>query len=228
MAFILKSKTPTEQSQAAREVNGLAGFNLSDLADEGRSRLEQCRAQVRTMLADAEQESQSIFQQAEARGYQAGLEQAAIDADKKLQAAAEQRAKDSLALIRDAVTQLHESYQAWMQQYAEVLSRTSLAAAERIVRRKLEQEPEIVVAWAAEAVRSTRASASLTVVVHPETLAQLGPEFDKLLSAPELPEQTHVEADEALDRNSVIVRQPGGSLDAGLRAQLDRLAELLS
>ncbi len=228
MAFVLKSKTKTERSAAAREVTGLAGFNLNDLADEGRTQLEQCRDQVRQMLAEAEVEAKAIRAAAQKQGYAAGLEKAAIDADKKLQAKSEVRANESLVVIRDAVTQLHSCHHDWMQQYSEVLTCTAIAAAERIVQRKLEQEPELLVQWAADAVRSTRAATNLAVAVHPETLAQLGPEFDKLLASPDLPEQTHVEPDESVDRHSVVVRQRGGSIEAGLRAQLDRLEELLS
>jgi flagellar assembly protein FliH len=228
MAFVLKSKTKSEKSAAARDVTGLAGFNLSDLADEGRRQLEQCRSQVRQMLAEAEHDAKAIREEAQKQGYQAGQKKAAIDADRKLQAESELRAKESLKVIRDAVTQLHSSHQDWMQQYAEVLTRTSIAAAERIVQRKLEQESEILLQWAADAVHSTRAATNLAVAVHPETLAQLGPEFDKLLASPDLPEQTHVEPDESVDRHSVVVRQRGGSIEAGLRAQLDRLEELLS
>lgn len=228
MAFVLKSKSKSEKSVVSREVTGLAGFNLNDLADEGRSQLEQCRSQVRQMLADAEKESISIRQDAHRQGYQAGQEKANIDAEKKLQQAAESRAKESLKLIRQAVDQLHQTHQQWMQQYTDVLTRTALAAAERIVMRKLDHEPEILVQWAAEAVRSTRAATNLAVAVHPETLAQLGPDFDKLLASPDLPEQTHVEPDESVDRFGVVVRQQGGSIDAGLHAQLQRLEELLS
>ncbi len=227
MAFVLKNKSQSEKSAAQREVSGLAGFNLSDLADEGRLQLEQCRSQVRQMLADAEQQAELIRQQADQRGYQEGLERAAIDAEQKLQQAAESRSKQSLEMIRDAVSQLHATHQGWMQQYADVLTRTSLAAAERIVMRTLDREPAILMQWAAEAVYSTRAASNLTVAVHPETLAQLGPEFDKLLASPELPEQTLVEADESVDRRGVVVRQSGGNIDAGLRAQLERLEELL-
>lgn len=228
MAFVLKRKTEAEKSAAARDVSGLAGFNLDDLADEGRNRLEQCRNQIRQMIADAEREAEQIRKDAEQRGYESGLEKAAIDADQKLQTAAEARAKDSLKVIRDAVTQLHTAHEDWMRQYAEVLTNTALAAAERVVTRKLDQEADILVRWAADAVRSTRSSTQLTVAVHPETLAQLGPQFDKLLASPDLPEQTHVEPDETVDRTGVIVRQKGGSIDASLRAQLDRLRELLA
>ncbi len=112
MAFVLKNKTVTEKSAAARDVSGLAGFNLNDLADEGRSQLDLCRVKVRQMLEDAENEAEAIRKDAERRGYQAGEERAAVDADKKLQAAAEARAKESLELIRQAVAQLHQTHQA--------------------------------------------------------------------------------------------------------------------
>ena len=228
MAFVLKSKTKTEKAAAGREVSGLAGFNLSDLADEGRSQLDQCRSQIQQMLAEANEEAKAIRTKAEQDGYQAGQEKAAVDADKKLQAEAESRAKASLQVIRNAVAQLHVSHQQWMEQYTELLIQTAIAAAERVVKKRLEHEPDILVQWATEAVRSTRAASSLTVAVHPETLAQLGTEFDNLLASADLPEQTVVEPDESVDLESVVVRQRGGSIDAGLSAQLDRLSELLS
>ena len=141
---------------------------------------------------------------------------------------AEQRAQQSLALIRQAVGKLHEVHHDWMRQYSQTLSAIALAAAERVIRRKLDSEPELLVTWAEEAVRSARSATQLTLAVHPETLVQLGQSLDELLAAPDLPEQTHVEPDESVPRNEVIVRQPGGEIHAGLVAQLGRLEEMLS
>ena len=47
-------------SEPSQKVSAVAGFNLSDLADEGRTRLEQCRLQVQEMLAQAEREVAGI------------------------------------------------------------------------------------------------------------------------------------------------------------------------
>lgn len=228
MAFVLKSQSQAAKGAAAREVTGLAGFNLADLADEGRVRIDQCRAQVQQMIEQAKQQAESIRKQADERGYQEGLKRAAVDADQKLKAEAEVRARDGLQLIGQAVARLHETHQQWMRQYADSLTQIALSAAEKIVLHRLESEPEILVRWADEALQSTRAATSLTVVVHPETLATLGDELDQLLAAPGLPEQTHIEPDESVDRNAVFVRQNGGDIDAGLSAQLGRLEELLS
>jgi len=228
MAIVLKSDSPSDKVPAARDVSGLAGFNLSDLADEGRERLEQCRAHIREMLDEATKQAEAIRREADERGYNAGLERAAVDADKKLKEEAEARASNGLKLINQAVQQLHTIHEQWMQQYAQSLTRISLAAAERIVTKRLEDEPDLLVRWAGEALRSTRAATRLTLAVHPETLAQLGQAFDELLASSDLPEKTHVEPDESLDRDSVVVRQTGGDIEAGLQAQLRRLEELLA
>ena len=228
MAIVLKSESPSEKTPAAREVSGLAGFNLSDLADEGRMRLEQCRTQIREMLADAEKQAESLHREADRRGYEEGLARAAVDADQKLKEEAEVRAKDGLQLIGQAVQQLHTAHENWMQSYAQSLSRIALAAAQRIVANRLEKEPEILVQWAGDALQSTRSASSLTLAVHPDTLAQLGQAFDELLASSQLPEQTHVEPDESVDRGAVVVRQNGGEIEAGLNAQLARLEEMLS
>lgn len=228
MAVVLKSETPSEKVPAAREVSGLAGFNLSDLADEGRDRLDQCRTQIRQLLAEAAVEAETLRREADRRGYEEGLARAAIDADQKLKVEAEVRAKDGLQLIAQAVQHLHTAHEDWMQQYAQSLSRIALSAAQRIVASRLEREPEILVQWAGDALRSTRSASSLTLAVHPDTLAQLGQAFDELLAAAEFPEQTHVQPDESVDRGAVVVRQNGGEIEAGLQAQLLRLEELLS
>lgn len=227
MATVLKSGDQEKRQVAAQNASAIAGFNLSDLADEGRTRLEQCRLQVQEMLAKAQQDVERIHKDAEGRGYQQGLERAAVDAEKKLQTKAEQQAKSSTLVMEQAVSQIRETHSQWMESYSEVLTETALAAAEKIVHRKLEDEPELVVSWAKEALYSTRAALSLTLVVHPETLAKAGPAFESMVESPELPENTHIETDENLGKNEVVVRQDGGEIQAGLAAQLERLKELL-
>lgn len=228
MAHVLKNTSPTERAAAARDVSGLAGFNLNDLADEGRLRLDECRNQVREMLARAQQQAESIRVEAKQQGYEQGLAQAKEDTDQRIMDEAEIRARDGLQRLQQAVQQLHHIHENWMRDYAESLSRIAIAAAERVVMHRLDQERDLLVRWADEALRSTRSANRLTLAVHPETLAELGGALDQLLAAPDLPEQTHVEPDESVHRNEVIVRQHGGEINAGLMTQLRRLEEMLS
>ncbi len=95
------------------------------------------------------------------------------------------------------------------------------------MRSQLQREPQLLVQWAEEAVRSARSACELTVAVNPETLALLGQSLDEMLAAPDLPEQSHVLPDETVGPTEVVIRQTGGEIRAGLIAQLRRLEELL-
>ena len=228
MANVLKKVTDSNRDAAHRDHGGLAGFNLNDLADEGRTRLDECRKQARELLDQARQEAEAIRAEAKEKGYEEGVQEAADDLDRRVIEEATIRARDGLQLLEQAVEQMRKTHQSWLQAYADSLSRIAIAAAERVVLSKLEQERDLLVRWAEEALSSTRTANQLIVAVHPETLAELGAAFDRLLAAPDLPEQTHVEPDQSVDRNGVVVRQRGGEIDAGLTAQLRRLEELLS
>ena len=226
MATIFK-RGSTKQAPAAPSTS-LAGFNLQDLADEGRGHLDAARQQAEQMLAAARAQADQIRDEAKQQGYEAGLQLAIDDADVKLQAAAEQRAQSGIEMIQSILDQLRTVHEQWMNDYSESLHTIALAAAERIVGRELSIDPQLIVAWADQAVRSTRAASRLTVAVHPETLALLGQSLDEMLASPDLPEETHVEPDASLGTTDVAVRQSGGQINAGLAAQLRRLEELLA
>jgi flagellar assembly protein FliH len=161
-------------------------------------------------------------------GYEAGMNQAKADNDQRIMEEAEIRAHDGLQRLHQAVEHLHRTHESWMQDYAEALSSIAIAAAERVVMHRLDDKKDLLLRWAEQALRSTRCANRLTLAVHPETLAELGGALDQLLAGPDLPEQSHIEPDESVDRNAVIVRQLGGEINAGLAAQLQRLEELLT
>ena len=236
MAFIFKSgstkqphaKTASATASATATSTSLAGFNLRDLADEGRGQIEDARQQAEQLLATARADADRIREEAKQQGYEAGVELAASDADAKLQGAAEQRAQSGIEMIQSLLDQMRATHERWMSEYAASLNTIALAAAERIVGHELKCDPQLIVAWADQAVRSTRAANRLTVAIHPETLALLGQSLDEMLAAPDLPEDTFVEPDASLAVTDVAVRQSGGQIDAGLMAQLRRLEELLA
>lgn len=232
MASVLKTSSQPHPVHAAGErvatsAANLAGFNLSDLAEQGRQQIASCREIASKIVGDAQQQADAIAKQAKKEGYAEGQKKAAEDSDKKIKAAAEQRAKEQLALIHAAVEQLYRTYEQWMQQYADSLITIAIASSERIVQNQLSADKAVLVRWVKDAIESTRASSKLTVAIHPEMLAELGQAIDEMIAGPEFSIDTHLVPDETLELTSVVVRQDGGEIEAGLRAQLDRLSEML-
>ncbi|TWT52994.1 flagellar assembly protein H [Rubripirellula amarantea] len=229
MASVLKStNTSQHNTDATREVSGLAGFNLDDLANEGRLRLKQCQSQVEDLLQKAREDAAILRAEATTQGYQDGLKKAEVDADAKLKAEAKKQAADSLKMVQKAVAEMHRNYEAWMNSYVESLHTIALAAAEKVCRHQLANEASLMVNWATEAVHSARSASRLSIAVHPEMLVQIGEQLDELLASPDLPEQSQVVPDASLAVSEIAVRQTGGEIKAGLNAQLQRLEELLS
>lgn len=233
---------------------GLAEFNLSDLAEQGRMELQRCRKQVEAMMEEGRLEAEKLKQNAKTQGHREGKQAAASEIEQRIAQEADVKAKARVESLQNAVVQMREQYDAWMQQYADVLTHTAIAVAERLTRSQLtlpndaderstrtnqqtatgadsgesSSSEHLIVRWAREALHSTRSASRLTLAVHPDTLATLGKSLDELLAHPDLPEQSVVIPDETLAIGDIVVRQDGGEISAGLDAQLNRLREELT
>lgn len=229
--------------------NGFVEFNLDDIVQQGRDHIGNARAEAEAVLEAARVEGEKIKAQARKEGHTEGVKAAIAEIDKRIAKEADTKAHAQIQALRNAVMQMRNQYNTWMAQYAEVLTQTSLAAAERLTRQEirlpnaslLAVQPDsgavngnpppakehLLVRWAREALHSTRSAGKLTLAVHPDTLAELGKSFDELLADPDLPEQAVVIPDETLTVGDVVVRQDGGEIRAGLDAQLQRLREEL-
>jgi flagellar assembly protein FliH len=207
--------------------SGLAGFNLDDLSRQAQKRLSDCRDEVAKMLEQARADAEKLRSTAHADGLAAGREQAAKEAEQKLQISIQQRMGEHANVVKAMVNQIAEQHNDWLRSYAETLVSLVVEVSERVIRKKLEQEPAILVRWASDGLTAARSAQRLTVAVHPETLAELGADLEQLLRTPGLPEDSTLVPDESVARTGIIIRQLGGEVDAGLTAQLATLRQLL-
>ena len=228
MATILKHSSSAAESSSQRPVQSLTGFNLRDFTEDGRTRLQEYERQANEMIANAQAEAARIRSEAQKRGYEHGLAQAKETIETKVRTEAQARSESGLDLVQSAVDQIHQTFNEWMRDYSEVMSTIAIAASERVLCRELQNDPELLVSWARNAVIKARSACRLTIAVHPKTLALVGDSLDQMLSGSDMPESVEVVADESLRETEVSVRQQGGEIQAGLIAQLRRLEELLS
>lgn len=226
MAEILKQGTEAT-SLKVDSATTLVGFNLSDLAEEGRQKIESCRTQIVTMLAEAEAEASRIREAARREGYSAGLEQAEVAIAKQIDEQAEQRSRRKLARLQDSVEQLYQTHEGWMQDYAELLSDLAISVAEKVVRQEVSISKQLVLRWVNDALTSTRLSKEVTLSLHPDTMSEIEESLNEMLSREGMPELVKVVQDAKLDRHEVKVTQAGGEIRAGMLAQLDQLGAIL-
>jgi flagellar assembly protein FliH len=211
----------------ASSPTGLAGFNLDDLSRQAQQKLTDCRTEVARMLDEARAEADRLRTKARAEGLEAGRKEAKQEADRNLQAALQQRMGEHANAVRAMVNQIAEQHNHWMRSYAETLVALVVEVSERVIRNRLDAEPEILLRWAMDGLVAARSAQKLTVAVHPETLAELGADLEQLLNTPGLPEDSSIVPDESVARTGVIIRQLGGEVDGGLAAQLFTLRQRL-
>ena len=211
----------------ASSPSGLAGFNLEDISRQAQQKLNDCRDEASRILAAAQDEANQLRAIARTEGLAAGRELARKEADQHLQNALQQRLGTHAGAVKSMVKQIASQHEQWMTGYADSLVGLVIEVSERVIRARLDREPEILVRWAADALATARSAQRLTVAVHPETLAELGADLDELLRTPGLPENSVIVPDESVARSGIVVRQLGGDVDAGLTTQLETLRRLL-
>lgn len=226
IATILKPHSPQVLPRASSP-SGLAGFNFEDLSKQAHQKLTECREEVARTLATARGDADQLRAAARQEGLAAGRAEAQREFEQNLQTALQQRLGQHANAVKSMVQQIATQHDQWMSRYAESLVSLAIDAAQRVIRVRLEHEPEILVRWAADALASARSAQRLTIAVHPETLAELGKDLDELLRTPGLPEDSVLVPDESVPRSGVVIRQLGGEVDAGLSAQLQTLTALL-
>lgn len=223
MASILKSNT----SDSNVGPSGVAGFNLDDFASSSRQMMQQAQEQAAQILADAQQQAKEISKTAHREGLASGLAEARKTVDQEVAQQVQTEVQERLGVLEQTTRQLAEQQSEWLQSFAQSLTELGLGIAEKVIRQRLQQEPQIVLDWTEQALRHARSARSLVVAVHPETLVQLGQPLEALLQAAGVPEDARLEPDESLEPHGVVVRQLGGSIDAQLSSQLESLQRML-
>jgi flagellar assembly protein FliH len=177
------------------------------LVADARAEAASARAALATELGSARED-------AERRGYEAGLaagREAAHAEVTELLVAARADADAARLRSRDA---------------AVVLARRM---AEKIVGRAVTLAPEVMGEIVAQALAASRARAGAVVVrVHPEDLAALEKDRPRWAARLSAAAEVRLAADPSVGRHGCVVETPVGRLDARLGAQLDALERAIS
>lgn len=227
MAEILKQAVGGSK-ESVDSASRVVGFNLLDLAEEGRQQIESCQKLTRSMIAEAEAEAQRIKETARQQGLEEGLQQAEASLAKDIEEQSERKSREKLERLHECVEKMHQVHEEWMEEYASSLCELATSIAERVIRAQLSESKEIMINWVTEALMSTRSSSEVTLSLHPDTLEDLGDSLQRMLRNECKPETVRLTGDVSLDRHDVCISQSGGRIQAGMLAQLEQLGVLLS
>ncbi|GAB5404154.1 MAG: hypothetical protein Aurels2KO_23850 [Aureliella sp.] len=221
MASVIK------QGSIPEELKTPDAFNVQDVRQQADEYFAEIQAKASELVQQAEDEAEAIRETAR----QQGLKDAEAEVEKKVNEQAHKlsdaRCRTAIQACERTVSNLSTSTTDWLEVWRKQTVTLATKMAERIVRREMQDNSEVLAAWLEEAIVATRDMRDLRVLVHPDDFAVAGRFLTQLAKTVPQAATAEVLPDPEVELGGCIVRNSDGQIDQQLTTQLDRLIEQL-
>ena len=197
-----------------------AAFNFDDMAARADQYLRKVRAEAAKIVLRAQEEAAAIRQRAERDGRQAAVQ------------AVEQIVQRQLATVlpalHKAVQDIQHAKQAWLTHWEAGAVHVATAIAQRLIRRELDQHPEITLTLVREALELAAGNAELRIHLNPEDHQALASQVNMLIKELSGLARAELIADPEITKGGCRVETRFGVIDQQFEAQLKRIEEELT
>lgn len=223
------------KAEAARQLGSRVAFNFEDLHHAAAQSTLAAREEAAEIVAEARREAEGIRTRAAAEGREDGRKEgaavAAKELDQRVQAKSEQvvaeRVRGSIPAIEQLAMLLAGERDRWIARWEDDAIRLSVAVAERILRREIAVQPGASTAMVRESLKLAAGSPELRVRMHPDDIADLGPQAETVVKAVSACGHVELTGDESILRGGCLMESRFGSIDARLETMLGRIVEEL-
>jgi flagellar assembly protein FliH len=211
-------------------------MDLGDLERRGKAVIESAQQQAAQVLKDAKVERDRLVQDASEAGHQKGYEEGfAKGLEEGTKQGCEQAHTEHAAQLEVISTQWSKAFEAWEEQRAELMlaARTEvieLAAhiAARVIKRTIDLDPEVVVDQLESTLETLVTPTDIRVRVYPSDMELLERVMPAMIEQCAACTHADLVGDENLSPGSCVVStKGGGTIDASIAKQLDRIVATL-
>jgi flagellar assembly protein FliH len=203
-------------------------FSFEDLSQRAEAYLNRVRQQAARIVRQAHDEAQAIRQRIEAEARQEAERSIHARAEQLAAAYVEQQWQTLGPALREAVEQLRYARHAFLNRWERQAVQLAAAIAQRVVRRELQQQPDIPLQLLREALELAADAPRVRIRLHPTDHASLGPTAEQLAAQLGRFVQADVVADPAVQPGGCVLDLPQGSIDQQIESQLARIVDELS
>jgi flagellar assembly protein FliH len=199
-------------------------FNVEDVQSKARDFLAEVQQQAATILNQARQDADKIRVQAK----QEGLRDAQKQIEETANRLSDQRCRTAIAGCNQSVDQLNEATTQWLAQWRIQTVELAARIAEKLVRREMASNNELLRVWMEEAIVALRDERDLRVLVHPDDFSIAGRFLQSMAKSVTHAASVEIIPDPEIRPGGCIVRSKHGQIDQQLETQLERLADQLN
>lgn len=223
MATILKGDRIAQGSTDTQ----LTTFNMEDVQDRARAYLVEIQQQAADIIEEANKKAVDIEMAAHQAGLASGKAEFESQVERRAQQLSDQRCKTAVASCEATVQQLLSETTTWLTNWRNLTVELASQMAEKLVRRSMKDNEEVLRVWLEEAIVAMRDARELRVLVNPDDFAVAGRFLQNLTKMIPQAAQIEVIPDPEIALGGCIVRSMHGFIDQQLETQLQRLVEQL-
>jgi len=217
MATIIKS------TSGARESSAIA-YQLNDVSEQARRRLDEAREQAEEILNEARLEADRIRQTAEENGLAAAVRRAEEMCDERIG----QQVQTLLPALSDAISHLADARHAWLRHWERSAVGLAARIAERTIRRELARDPTIKLGLIQEALELTAGSPRLKIMLNPDDFQSLSGQVETLARQLAPVAKTEIVSDASISAGGCRVETAHGAIDQQIETRLTRIVQELT
>ncbi len=210
-------------------------LDLGDLQKQAEYMIEQARCKAEAIIERGRKEAERLIAGASEKGWKKGH---ARGLEEGREEGREKGRKEAFLQYESCIKEMDVSWNHAIEQWERDRGNLLLAAreevlafafamGEKVVHRTIQHDPAVIQDQLAEALSLLLEPTAATVQIHPQDRGQVEEVLPEILSM--LDQCKHIELcdDAFISPGGCTVRARGGSIDARIETQLDRLAETL-
>ena len=223
MATILKGDRAGQSSTSAHPI----AFNVEDVQERARAYLAEIQQQAARIVEEANRRSVDITKTAHQAGLDSGRGEFDEQVERHAQHISDQRCKTAIAACEATVQRLASETTEWLANWRNLTVELAARMAEKLVRRSMKDNEEVLRVWLEEAIIAMRDARELRILVNPDDFSVAGRFLQNLTKMIPQAAQIEVIPDPEISLGGCVVRSMHGFIDQQLETQLQRLVEQL-
>ncbi len=217
MASIIKASEPRHfHGESPLLLDELSGENVAPGCGSA-----SCAADI---LARAHQQADEIRRRAEEEGRAAGL----LVAEQVLGEKVDHHLAASVCAVEAAVARIQAAQSEWLAHWERTALHVAIKIAERVIRRQVEQSPEITLSLVREALELAAGSTEVQLRMHPDDVETLGHHAQRLAAELGRLGKVDLVADATIAKGGCRVDTRFGAIDQQFTSQLARIEHELT
>ncbi len=202
-------------------------FNMQDVQSKAREYLADVQKQADQILADAKAQADGITEEAKAKGIAQAQAEVTRRVNEQAQKLSDQQCKTAVGACQSTVAKIGQSSAEWLTQWRRQTIELSLSIAEKIVRKAMRENHDLLHGWLEEAIVAAKDLRELRILVNPDDFAVAGQFMQHLAKSVPQAASAEIVPDPAVESGGCVVKSVDGTIDLQLSTQLERLEEQL-